>query len=108
MPRAGSSSSLRIVTATPVSADSLSHCRPITAGSEPSSSAADVGSAAIARASARFSGCSAANQLDVPLGCRGVLIQFRFDGLCQRDDAGESLCERVMDPMRPAARTPDG
>jgi hypothetical protein len=56
MPRAGSSSSLRIVTATPVSADSLSHCRPITAGSEPSSSAAGVSSAAIARASARFSG----------------------------------------------------
>ena len=48
--------------------------------------------------------CGGADELDVSLGRRGVAVQFRFDGLRQRDNAGESLCQRVVDlPCQPLA-----
>ena len=59
-----------------------------------------VSSATIARASARFSRAVAPDQLDVSFGRRGVGFQLRLDGLGERDDAGETLRERVVDLAR--------
>ena len=92
---------MRTVTAAPVSAASRSHCRWIAAGRS-LVSAAGVNSATIARASARFSRAVVRDQLDVSLRRSGVGFQLGLDGLSEHHDAGESLCQGVVDlPRQP-------